>query len=203
MLFIEPDMAGFAAHALLAHPPGEVWAYTSGNTLLVARIVTNAVGGTETDVLNFARSALFGPLGMRTAVIETDATGTPVGSTFILASARDWARLGLLYLNDGVVGGRRVLPEGWVSYTRRPTLGTDYGAGVFINDSSSNAAQGRIRAGMPDDAFFASGRLGQRIYIMPSQRLVVVRFGVTQSPGFDIVGDMHLIREVIAALSPR
>ncbi|HEY3847468.1 MAG TPA: serine hydrolase [Acetobacteraceae bacterium] len=203
MLFIEPDMAGFAAHALLAHPPGEVWAYTSGNTLLVARIVTNAVGGTETDVLNFARSALFGPLGMRTAVIETDATGTPVGSTFILASARDWARLGLLYLNDGVVGGRRVLPEGWVSYTKRSTLGTDYGAGVFINDSASNAARGRIRAGMPADAFFASGRLGQRIYIMPSQRLVVVRFGVTQSPDFDIVGDMRLIREVIAALSPR
>jgi hypothetical protein len=203
MLFTQPDMAAFAAQASLAHPPGAVWAYTSGNTLLAARIITNAVGGAEADVLNFARSALFGPLGMHTAVIETDAAGTPVGSTFILASARDWARLGLLYLNDGVVGGRRVLPEGWVSYTRRATLGTDYGAGVSTNDSFSAAARGRIRAGMPADAFFASGRLGQRIYIMPSQRLVVVRFGVTQTPDFDISGDLRLLREINTALSPR
>lgn len=201
MLFTEPDMAGFAARAPLASPPGVVWAYTSGNTLLAARIVANAVGGTETDVLNFACSALFGPLGMHTAVMETDAAGTPVGSTFILASARDWARLGLLYLYDGVVGGRRVLPAGWVSYTRRPTLDSDYGAGVSVNDSSGGGAQGRIRAGMPADAFFASGRLGQRIYIMPSQRLVVVRFGLTHMPDFDIASDLRLIREVDAVFS--
>lgn len=203
MLFTEPDMAAFAAEAALTHRPGAVWAYTSGNTLLAARLITNAVGGTEADVLNFARSALFGPLGMHTAVIETDAAGTPVGSTFILASARDWSRLGLLYLNDGVVAGQRVLPEGWVSYTKRPTLASDYGAGVFTNAGANDAAKGRIRAGMPADAFFASGRLGQRIYIMPSQRLVVVRSGFTHSGDFDIAADMRLLREIIAALSPR
>jgi CubicO group peptidase (beta-lactamase class C family) len=203
MLYTEPDMAAFAAQAPLEHRPGEVWAYSSGNTLLAARIVTGAVGGTEADVLNFARSSLFGPLGMRTAVITTDAAGTPAGSTFILASARDWASLGLLYLNDGVVAGRRVLPEGWVDFTKRPTSGTDYGAGVYTNDGSTEAAKGRIRAGMPVDAFFASGRLGQRIYIMPSQHLVVVRFGVTQTPDFDIAGDLRLLREVTAVLSPR
>jgi hypothetical protein len=203
MLFTEPDMAAFAAEAALTHRPGAVWAYTSGNTLLAARLITNAVGGTEADVLNFARSALFGPLGMHTAVIETDAAGTPVGSTFILASARDWSRLGLLYLNDGVVAGQRVLPEGWVSYTKRPTLASDYGAGVFTNAGANDAAKGRIRAGMPADAFFASGRLGQRIYIMPSQRLVVVRSGFTHGGDFDIAADMRLLREIIAALSPR
>jgi CubicO group peptidase (beta-lactamase class C family) len=196
MLFIQPDMAAFAARAPLEHPPGTVWAYTSGNTLLAARIITDAVGGTETDVLSFARSALFGPLGMHSAVVQTDAAGTPVGSTFILASARDWARLGVLYLDDGVVGGRRVLPEGWVDYTKRSTLGTDYGAGVAINDSTSEPARGRVRAGMPADAFFASGRLGQRIYILPSQRLVVVRLGVTRLPDFDIAGDLRLLREI-------
>jgi CubicO group peptidase (beta-lactamase class C family) len=136
-------------------------------------------------------------LGMRTAVIETDAAGTPVGSTFILASARDWARFGLLYLNDGVVNGHRLLPEGWVDYTRRATLDSDYGAGFMTNESPNSGAAGRVRAGMPEDGFFASGRLGQRIYIMPTQRLVVVRFGVTWMPEFDIAGDIRFIREVI------
>ncbi|MGA3004296.1 MAG: serine hydrolase [Acetobacteraceae bacterium] len=203
MLYTEPDMAGFAAQAPLEHKPGSVWAYSSGNTLLTARMIADAVGGTEADVLNFARTALFGPLGMHCAVIETDAAGTPVGSTFILASARDWARLGLLYLNDGVVAGHRVLPDGWVSYTRRPTLNTDYGAGVSTNAGANGPAKGRIRAGMPEDAFFASGRLGQRIYILPSQRLVVVRFGVTQLPDFDIAGDLRLLRELNVALPSR
>jgi CubicO group peptidase (beta-lactamase class C family) len=203
MLFTEPDMAGFAAQASLEQKPGSVWAYSSGNTLLAARLITDAVGGTEADVLNFARTTLFGPLGMHTAVVETDAAGTPVGSTFILASARDWARLGLLYLNDGVVAGHRVLPDGWVSYTRRPTLNTDYGAGVSTNADAHGPAKGRIRAGMPEDAFFASGRLGQRIYILPSQRLVMVRFGVTQSADFDIAGDLRLLRELNVALASR
>ena len=203
MLFTEPDMAGFAAQSPLKHTPGTVWQYTSGNTLVAARIVANAVGGTEADVLNSPARNYSEPLGMRTAVIETDAIGTPVGSTFILASARDWARLGVLYLNDGVVAGRRVLPDGWVSYTRRATLDRRYGAGVSSNASATAGAKGRIRAGMPADGFFASGRLGQRIYIMPSQRLVVVRFGVTQTRDFDIAGDMHFLRDVVATLSPR
>jgi CubicO group peptidase (beta-lactamase class C family) len=143
MLFTEPDMAGFAAQSPVEHKAGEVYLYSSGNTLLVGRIIADAVGGTEADVLNFARTALFGPLGMHSAVIETDAFGTPVGSTFILASARDWACLGLLYLNDGVVAGHRMLPGGWVGYTRRPTLGTDYGAGVFTNAGANGPAKGR------------------------------------------------------------
>jgi CubicO group peptidase (beta-lactamase class C family) len=203
MLYTEPDMTSFAAKAPLEQKPGSVWAYSSGNTLLAARLITDAVGGTEADVLNFARAALFAPLGMHSAVIETDAVGTPVGSTFILASARDWARLGLLYLNDGVVAGHRVLPDGWVGYIPRPTLNTDYGAGVSTNVGANGPAKGRIRAGMPEDAFFASGRLGQRIYILASQRLVVVRFGVTQSADFDIAGDLRLLRELKVALPSR
>jgi CubicO group peptidase (beta-lactamase class C family) len=203
MLFIEPDMAGFAERAGLKRPPGTVWEYESPNTLILSQIVKNAVGGTEADVLNFARSALFGPLGMNSVVFETDSTGTPIGSTNMLASARDWARLGLLYLNDGVIGGVRVLPAGWVAYSRRSTLGTSYGAGLWTNDGPSEDAQDRIAAGMPADAFYASGRLGQRVYIMPSQQLVIVRLGISQQPGFGMAGDLRLIREVMAATSGR
>jgi CubicO group peptidase (beta-lactamase class C family) len=199
MLYIEPDMAAFAERAGLKRPPGTVWEYASPNTLILSRIIKDAVGGTEADVLNFARSTLFGPLGMKSVVFETDSTGTPIGSTSMLASARDWAKLGLLYLNDGVVGGKRLFPEGWVAYSRRSTLGTSYGAGLWTNDGQNEHAQERIRSGMPADAFYASGRLGQRVYIMPSQQLVIVRLGITQQPGFGISGDLRLIREVIAA----
>jgi CubicO group peptidase (beta-lactamase class C family) len=204
MLYAEPDMAGFAAKARLKRPPGTVWEYESPNTILLSKIVEDTVGGHEADALNFARTALFGPLGMKTAVLETDAAGTPVGSQSLSASARDWAKLGQLYLNDGMAGRRRILPEGWVAYSRRSTLGADYGAGLWINDSKGDNAMARVtRGGMPADAYFGSGHLGQRIYVLPSQKLVIVRMGVTHQPGFDIQGDLRLIRAVIAATAAK
>jgi CubicO group peptidase (beta-lactamase class C family) len=144
---------------------------------------------------------LFAPLGMRNVTFELDATATPVGSKGMFASARDWARFGLLYLNDGVVGGRRILPPGWVAYSSSPTLDTDYGAGFWTNAATNNAATRRIRGGMPPDAFYASGNLGQRVVIVPSMRLVVVRLGVSQDwPDFDMKGFVRLISDTIAAL---
>jgi len=138
---------------------------------------------------------------MKTAIIATDATGTPVGSTQILASARDWAKLGELYARDGVVSGRRILPQGWVRYSATSTLGTSYGAGFWTNDGLD--AKGRIRNGMPCDMLFASGVMGQRVYIVPSTDVVIVRLGVTEDwPDFDIEGDEQLVREVLAALPP-
>ncbi len=202
MMFIEPDMAAYAASRQLKAKPGERFEYASPNTLIAAAIVRQQVGGSRADVLNFARRELFDPLGMRGVVFETDAAGTPIGSTRMLAPARDWARLGLLYLHDGVADGRRILPEGWVAYSTRATLGSDYGAGLWTNDSENANARGRVRGGMPRDAYFASGRLGQRIYVMPSQDLVIVRMGATWSEDFDIEGDLRLIREAIAALEP-
>jgi CubicO group peptidase (beta-lactamase class C family) len=202
MLYTEPDMAAFAESAPLQEPPGAAMRYSDASALIVSRIVRDAAGGSGEDAQTFAEQELFAPLGMTSVVMETDAAGTPVGSTHILASARDWARLGLLYLDDGVIGGRRVLPEGWVRYSATSTLGTSYGAGFWTNAGGDAPALGRIRAGMPCDAFFASGNLGQRVYIMPSDNLVIVRMGVTQQPDFDIAGDLRLIREARAAFGP-
>ena len=100
----------------------------------------------------------------------------------MLASARDWARFGLLYLNDGVVGGQRILQEDWVDFSAAATLDTDYGAGFWTNRSEHADARGRVRLGIPRDAFFASGNLGQRVLIIPSQHLVVVRLGDSVDP---------------------
>lgn len=190
MLFLEPDMAGFAERASLQARPGSAWKYTSGNTLILSRIIRDAVGSEE--ILRFASRELFEPLGMRSTTLELDAAGTPVGSTCMLASARDWARFGMLFLNDGVVGGRRILPEGWVRYSSSPTLDAGYGAGFWLGSSEWRAGWSSV----PRDAFFASGMLGQSVMVIPSERLVIARFGVTH--GDDGMG--RLVTDVIGAL---
>jgi len=200
MLYLARDMAGFAERASLETVPGSKWNYTSGNTLIVSRIIRDAVGGRTADVLQFARRELFGPLGMRSAVLEFDATGTPIGSTYLFASARDWVRFGMLYLDDGVANGRRILPDGWVRYSSSPTLATDYGAGFWTNLGSSENAKQRERGGMPRDSFYAAGRLGQFVAVVPSSRLVVARFGVTHTATGDIEGMVRLVADVIAVL---
>lgn len=200
MLFMESDMGGFAARSKLKATPGTQWEYTSGNALILSRIIRDAVGGHGEDVAEFARKELFEPLGITTATIEFDAAGTPVGSTNVLASARDWARFGELYRNDGVVNGRRILPEGWVKYSAAPTLHNPYGAGFWTNRGAYGYAKHRIEAGMPEDAFYGSGNLGQRVVVIPSEGLVVVRLGLTHSDGFDMKGLLRLISDARAAL---
>jgi hypothetical protein len=203
MLFLERDMAAFAASARLVAKPGAQWRYASGNTLILAGIVRRAAGGRAEDVLAFARRELFGPLGMGSAVLELDVAGNPVGSTFLFATARDWLRFGLLYLHDGVVGGRRILPEGWVERSTAPTLDTSYGAGFWINrvDPAAFGATPRWSIpGAPPDTFFAGGLLGQYVAVVPSRRLVVARFGPSVRSGGDIEGLGRLIEDVSRAL---
>ena len=198
MVYVHNDMAGFAAKAAIIAPPGKRWAYSSPSTQLLARIIRDIVGGPE-QTLAFAWRELFNPLGMRDVTLEFDATGTLQGSAYMLASARDWARFGLLYLNDGMIGGHRILPDEWVDFSASPTLGTDYGAGFWTNRSEHEHAKGRVRSGIPRDAFFALGDLGQRIVILPSQHLVIVRLGDSVDPTGDLRGFERLVKEVIAA----
>jgi CubicO group peptidase (beta-lactamase class C family) len=201
MVFLENDMAGFAVQAPLIAPPGTRWHYSSATTQILARIIRDAVGGPE-QTLAFAWRELFNPLGMRDVTLEFDATGTLQGTTYMLASARDWARFGLLYLHDGEIGGKRILHEDWVDYSAAATLDTDYGAGFWTNRSEHRNALGRVRLGIPRDAFFASGDLGQRVVIIPSQHMVVVRLGDATDPTGDIRGFARLVKDVIAATQP-
>lgn len=198
MVYLHNDMAGFAAKAPLMAPPGTQWAYSSPSTQLLARIIRDLTGGPE-QTLTLAWRELFNPLGMRNVTLQFDASGTLQGSSSMLASARDWARFGLLYLNDGVIGGRRILHEDWVDFSAAATLGTDYGAGFWTNRSDHERAKGRIQMGIPRDAFFAFGDMGQRIVILPSQHLVIVRLGDSVDPTGDIRGLGRLVSDVIAA----
>lgn len=203
MSFMERDLAGFAQGVTLEATPGTRWAYTDGNFMLLSRLIRDAVGGSASDVLQFSRRELFGPLGMQHTLLEFDATGTPMGTFFAFASARDWARFGQFFLNDGVAGDTRILPEGWVTYSSTPTLHTSYGAGFWVNGVEWENPWGGMwnMPDVPSDAFFAQGHMGQYVIIIPSQHLVVVRLGsAIHSDGYGH-GMNRLVREIIAALA--
>jgi len=197
-MFQHNDMAGFAVQAPLIATPGTRWAYSSATTQILARIIRDAVGGPE-QTLTYAWRELFNPLGMRNVTLAFDGSGTLQGANNMLASARDWARFGLLYLGDGKVGGKQLLHVDWVDYSAAATLDTDYGAGFWTNRSEHPNAVGRVRAGIPRDAYYASGNLGQRCVIIPSQHMVVVRMGDAVDPTGDMLGLARLIKEVIEA----
>lgn len=205
MLFLKRDMAGYAERTRLEFHPGTHWSYSSASYLILSQIVRNAVGGGPGRVLAFARRELFGPLGMTNVHLDFDATGTPVGSTYMLAPARSWARFGMLYLDDGVVAGRRILPPGWVRYSTTPSPGTGYGAGFWTERVGKGANPWKW--GLPEvpaDTFMARGILGQFVVIVPSKNLVIVRFGLTDETGpnvNDSRGMGHLVAAIVAAVS--
>jgi CubicO group peptidase (beta-lactamase class C family) len=200
MLFRMHDMASYAAQAQLRAQPGQKWEYSSGNTLIVAGVVRDTVGDGAPGLIRFAHEELFDPIGMHHVLMEFDGAQTLIGSTRIYASARDWARFGQLYLDGGIAKDRRILPQGWDGYASTPTLDSPYGAGFWTNVRTAADTHDRIE-GMPPGAYFASGKDGQRIVIVPSKRLVIVRLGATvDPPNFDIQGLVRLVAEVSAAV---
>ncbi|MCK1710261.1 MULTISPECIES: serine hydrolase [unclassified Bradyrhizobium] len=203
MKFMEGDMAAYAESMPLETAWGAAWNYHDCNILILSHLIRNATGGNPADVLAFARRELFAPLGMRHVTLQLDGAGTVEGSSEMLASARDWARFGQLYLNDGMAGGKRILPVGWVSYSASPTPNAwvGIGAGFWTNQGDSFGANYRIEHGWPRDTFFAKGTIGQ--YVIPSERLVIVRMG--RSPNWPLQADgvFDLVRDVVAATRSR
>jgi CubicO group peptidase (beta-lactamase class C family) len=200
MEFMHADMAAYAASMPLRIAPARVFEYTSANTLLVARRLGEIVGGGPAGLRAFAERELFAPLHMQGVTLEFDGAGTLIGASFAWASARSYARFGTLYLHDGVtLQGQRILPAGWVEWSRHSALGAPYGAGFWSNDGDSHFARLRAQAGFPKDGFFASGVLGQRIYIVPSAQVVVARFGASAPPDYGIEDDLPLIAAAVRA----
>jgi len=203
MVFEERDMAAYAERFPLAFAPSTSWNYTNGNTLLLSRIIRDKVGGNAQAVVDFAHRELFDKLGMKHVTLEFDSTGTPLGASHMLATPRDWAKFGLLYLNDGVVGGERILPEGWVDYSASFTPYSDfygYAAGFWTDRGDSAGARYRVRVGIPADAFMARGAYGQYVVVIPSQHLVVARFGMSFERRNDLDRVARVVRDVISTL---
>jgi CubicO group peptidase (beta-lactamase class C family) len=177
MLFKESNMSEYAARSGSSHPPGLVFNYSSGAANILAGIIRRTVG--DDDYYRFPYEQLFDKTGMYTAVLEPDAGGTFVGSSYCYATARDWARLGLLYLRDGVWAGRRILPEGWVKWT---TTGGAYGALWWLNKEELGH---RRHPQLPRDCYSCEGYEGQYIWVIPSMDLVIVRMAMEHGPVLD------------------
>jgi CubicO group peptidase (beta-lactamase class C family) len=169
MLFGEgqEDMAAFAAAFPLEHEPGAVFNYSSGTTNILARVVGDLYGGQQ-GVERLLRDRLFGPLGMTSAVPKFDGAGTLVGSSYVFATARDFARFGQLYRD----GGRDVLPQSWIDYAR-----TESPVPVEPGEQPYGAHWWLFPA-VPG-SFAAQGYEGQRTLVVPDLDLVVVRLGKT------------------------
>jgi CubicO group peptidase (beta-lactamase class C family) len=179
MLFNQPDTASYAARQPLRAAPGTKWSYASGTTNILSAIVRRVVGE---DYLNWPSRVLFEPLGMTSAILEPDASGTFVCSSFMLATARDWLRFGELFLNDGIWHARRLLPEGWVAFSTTPTPqspGGNFGAHWWLKLPPEIGGGSTAAARIPPDAFFAIGHEGQILTVIPSRRLVAVRLGLS------------------------
>lgn len=184
MLYDTRDKAAFAANEPLIAEPDSVWYYSSGTANILSRAIRHYVGGSLEDYHRFYREELFQPLNMHSVLFEPDATGILVGSSFMFATARDWARFGLLYLQDGIWNGVRILPEGWVDYTVTPTPKApqgEYGAHFWLNAGNPRHSANREYPGLPDDLFYANGHDGQRVAIIPSCNLVLVRLGLSRN----------------------
>jgi CubicO group peptidase (beta-lactamase class C family) len=217
MLYLQPDMAAYAAAQPLMQPAGTVWNDSSGTALLLSRIWQRAASGANAGadaapvtsgqigvgrveaagalpdkngpasvaVLSLPHDRLFSPLGMSSALIEADARGNLVGSSYMFASTHDWARFGQFLLQDGVWQGKRLLPAGFVDAMRQPASasGGRYGQGQVWRQGP----QGATPAGqnpdlpfkLPADTYWMLGHDGQAIAIVPSKGLVLVRLGLT------------------------
>ncbi len=156
------DVAAFAIDRPLAADPGERWSYSSGTSNIISRIVADVIGTGE-PYERFLQERLFDAIGMRTARATFDDAGTFIGSSFVYASATDFARFGLLYLRDGVWAGRRRLPEGWVDTARTPQA-------IDPENGNGYGWQWWVRADDPLGCFWANGYEGQSILVCPGSR---------------------------------
>ena len=193
MLHCESDMGHFALDRPVAYPAGTHWYYSSGATNIVSYLIRKKFSNDSLYYV-FANNKLFNKIGAPDAVLEVDPTGTRIGSSYLYATARDYARFGLLFENDGVFNGERILPEGWVKYTTTVASVSKgiYGSFFWLN-------WGRSLPSAPEDMFACDGHDGQHIYILPTQQLVVVVLGYspTSKGGMDTNG---LLKDILGTL---
>jgi CubicO group peptidase (beta-lactamase class C family) len=179
MLLKKGKMGDYATSKKLLVNPDSIWSYSSGSSNIIQDYLRSVIGN-DKEYISFPRNALFNKTGMRSIIWEPDASFTFVGSSYLYATARDYARFGLLYLHNGNWLGEQLFPDDWVNYTTSPAKGSDgkYGAMFWLNRSGQFP-------GIPADLFYCDGYDGQNIFIIPSKRLVIVRTGCSPNDSFD------------------
>ena len=187
MLFRKKGAGAYALQSKAYTEPNKVWSYSSGTTNILQEIIRRQFAN-HADYLAFPHLRLFHKIGMKSAVLEPDASGTYIGSSFMYATGRDWAKFGQLYLQDGVWNDERLLPEGWVKYssTETPHSEGQYAAQFWIDHKDK---------AFPQDAFMCLGFESQVVAIVPSKKLVIVRLGCTPKDDFN---HNQLVKDIVA-----
>lgn len=180
MLYNSEDNGGVALKQPLEFDPGTYWEYSSGTSNMISKYLRNQFK-THDEYLKFPHERIFGKINMKSAVLEVDESGNYIGSSYCYATARDWARFGTLYLRDGIWNGERLLPEGWIEYTKTPVPSSNgmYGAHFWTN------AAPKYFKDAPEDMYSANGYEGQRVFIIPSKDMVIVRLGLSEQFDFN------------------
>jgi CubicO group peptidase (beta-lactamase class C family) len=195
MLFRHGDMAAFTANLPQKNAPGTVFNYSSGNSNILSRIIRQTVG--EKDYAAFPYQSLFHKCDIYSMLLEPDASGTYIGSSYSYGTARDFARFGLLYYYNGMWNSEQILPDGWVHATIQPSAADTrkhYGYQFWLNGYDKNDPAKRWYPDVPADMFFADGFGGQDIYIIPSKKLVIARFGLHN------IDENKFLKEVIDSI---
>lgn len=186
MLYKKGDMYTFACGAEAFDIPGPTWYYSSGTSNILAGLIHHTFDD-QNEYWNYPYQRLFSKINMSSAVFEPDVAGTFVGSSYVWATPRDWARFGLLYMYDGIWNNERILPSGWVGYSTMDAAGSkgEYGAQIWLN-------RGGALPDAPHNMFYFRGYQGQRVFVLPDQDLVVVRLGIK--------GDNEYFNEVLKGI---
>lgn len=191
MLFLETDMTRSEIDNTLEHEPGTFWNYSSGTSNLLSGIIRKQFK-THQEYLDFPYSAFIDKIGMHSMLLEADVSGNYVGSSYAWATARDWAKFGLLYLHKGHWNGEQVIDSSWIDYVATPVPDSDkkYGGHFWLN-------AGGAMPDAPKDIFYARGFQGQRVFIIPSKDMVVVRFGLSDRGAVDFNAMLTAILDAV------
>jgi CubicO group peptidase (beta-lactamase class C family) len=214
------DFGSYAASQPRSSPTNTLWYYSSGDADILALAYKGALAAKGMDQRAYMQSKLFTPLGITTSTFESDHSGTLVFSSSWYASPRDMAKMGQLYLDDGMVGATRVLPAGWVKYAitpapaaSKPTVrdpkqaapgdtGGSYGAQIWLNSTSPTAAMNTLAyPTVPIDEYAFEGHYGQKVVMVPSRKLVIARVGNDRTPTFDLEPMVQKAVAVVDALA--
>lgn len=193
MLMQQDDMLSSVLDNKLEFAPGEHWNYSSGDANLLSGIIRNRMNNDD-DYHKFIYTKLLYPIGLLHTKVESDASSLFVASSYSYGSTRDWARFGLLFLNNGVFAGDTIISKEWVDFLKTPAPASngEYAGTFWLKENNPE----RALVDVPNDVFFADGFLGQRIYIIPSKKLVAVRMGYSLN-NFDV---NNFLSEIIKAL---
>jgi CubicO group peptidase (beta-lactamase class C family) len=193
MLFRRTDSYKSSISAPYSKAPDMIWLYSSGTANILSGIIRNLIHNDQ-EYYAFPYKKLFYRTGMNSMMLEADAAGNYVGASFGYATARDWARFGLLYYNDGVWQGDTILPKGWVQYSRTPAKvsGGKYGALFWINKA-------HLLPDAPEDTYYCDGHRGQKVFIIPSRNIVIVRIGFSQTH----FNSNHFIKDILSSISKK